>query len=143
MLTNQSGKVLPIVLAISLLAQLLGGYLLTQSVINRKLVQYEEAHVFLKYSAEAGFQWSLNQIYNYQIVEGNVQKTIRDIMQNDEYLYEGYYTISYTMLSEDRVRITVHCTISTLALDLPMNHTIAAIVNSETLQIIRKEHYDF
>jgi hypothetical protein len=184
---NQHGKVLSIVLVFSILAQLLGGYLLTQAVNNRNLLHYEQIRIDSNYLTEAAFQFILSKLADDKNLSGNFVYSIEQIIPdgisadnvqgiedgnvnmeiypfidqleeadkelNDELNEELYEELADELNEEleeteeqldyQYVKISIINNIKYRMLDFDVEHSVYAIVNVETLAIIKRDWYDF
>ena len=149
---NQHGKVLPIVLVFSILAQLLGGYFLTQAVNNRQLLRYEQIRIDSNYLTEAAFQFILSKLADDKSLSGNFMYSIEQIINdsisvdNGQDIEDGIVTVEIYQQSDAEkhyVKIAIVNVLKYRMIDFDVEHSIYAIVDVETLAIMKRDWYDF
>ena len=149
---NERGKVLLVVLALSVLIQLFGGYLLMQTVFVGKHVRMETLRIQSEYLTEAGFQWALSQM-SLSRVDGDgempnaVSVPIRDIYGADFFRIDDAYRfsdsdifrINFLPLDERRMKVTVVTVWSSNELEYAVQHGMDAVVDRETFNVEKRE----
>ena len=169
---NQQGKVLLIVLAFSLIIQLIGSYIISQSIYSRRLVDYEQQQIFSAYITEAGLEWTLammeeeirtgakvDQTYaaidivsiNEEIVAGEIaiekivaEKIITEQVVTEQIIKEGdMIHITILPFDSNHVKITVMTTWHPREAEYAVKNVLSAKVDKESLSIRKKEWFDF
>ncbi len=146
---DECGKVLLVVLALSVLIQLFGGYLLTQTTFVGKHVRVEALRIQSEYLTEAGFQWALSQLSSqtYGEQEITISVPISDICDTDvlpmddgqRFADGDIFRIRFLPLDAWRIKITVVTVWTSNELAYPVQNGVEAIVNKKTLNVEKKD----
>ncbi|OEF98409.1 hypothetical protein [Desulfuribacillus alkaliarsenatis] len=145
LVNNQQGKVLPIILAFIIIAQLMGGFLLSQVVDKQKLVSYEEAYIYSNYITTAGLNSVINEVYNNPEIasfQSTLYHSLNELLYYENSIYTGMFTIDLIPQSDELVEIKVKSKVHVPNIEFDVNNVVVALVELNTGKIIKKEWFE-
>ncbi|OEH85621.1 hypothetical protein BHU72_02135 [Desulfuribacillus stibiiarsenatis] len=142
-INNRQGKVLPIVLTFTILLQTVTSFMLSQITINQELVEIHKAQVYADYAGESGFQMALSKLSMDSLFTGNYVVPFDATIWNNALIKNVNIHYQVLPIGTEHVKINVTATLTFEHIEFPVQRKVVARVNKTSLEILRREAYDF